>query len=52
VNFDAPDVYHLYHGNEDGTFKTLGEQLEWPPQEEVRARLKALTPLTNARLTP
>ena len=52
MNFDAPDVYHLYHGNEDGTFETLGEQLEWPPQEKVSARLEALTPLSNARLTP
>jgi catechol 2,3-dioxygenase-like lactoylglutathione lyase family enzyme len=47
VNFDAPDVYHLYYGDERGS---PGSAMTPARHEHLRQRLeRALTPLENPR---
>ncbi|SDO29276.1 glyoxalase family protein [Paenibacillus sp. yr247] len=36
INFDAPDVYHLYFGNEEGSPGTIITFFPWPNSEKGR----------------
>ncbi len=42
VNFDQPDVYRLYYGDEHGTPGSILTLFEFPGE-------RALTPITNPR---
>jgi catechol 2,3-dioxygenase-like lactoylglutathione lyase family enzyme len=60
VNFDAPDVHHLYHGNESGASRSILTSFEFPhatPRqaeavvgtEDGRASRRAAAAATGAR---
>ena len=47
VNFDAPEVYHLYYGDEDTAH--LGQALKLPTRYEPhRAQIEGLLPSLEA----
>ena len=46
VNFDAPEVYHLYYGDEAGTPGSVGTMSTWAPRKRTLPLASAISVLS------